>query len=166
MTPTRAGELFRLLRAAYPAAKLTQDTAELWLTELRRLDDAIGTTAVQSLIARSTFWPSIAELNEQVQIARDQAARMRRDAERRDADLIYDQLPRIPLREIPAAVELLGRFAVRPLNLDRADDGLCDDCRTAGARYRHGRVQVCADCGGRRLRAAERLAGEPTDEAA
>jgi hypothetical protein len=154
MTRAQAGELLALLSADYPRTTIDDATIGLWLDELGRLDHKIGTTAVQSLVASQKFWPSIAHLHEQVEIARQQAARERVAAERRAANLALDLTPRLPLAEIPAAVELLERFT-EPLPLERGEDGDCDDgCGSTGARYQLGRVRVCADCGRRRLRAA------------
>src|SRR5262245_57276640 len=102
MKPSEAGQLFKQLRAGFALAKVDGDTSQLWLRELRKLDHALGERAVNSLIASSKFWPAIAELYEQVEIARQQTARERRDRERHQADQRLDEMTLPPLREIPA----------------------------------------------------------------
>src|SRR5262245_50393722 len=100
----------KLLRAAYPGAAVSPDAVELWIAELRRLDDGIGEQAVRSLIGSVKFFPSLAELNEQVEIARAQRARRRRDEERRRDDETAEAMPMPPLHEIPGVVEFLDRI--------------------------------------------------------
>lgn len=167
MRPDEAGELFGLLAANYPRTRLSDETTDLWLGELRSLDYETGAAAVRALIVRCRFWPSIADLNDQVDVLRQQRLREQRDRERREADVVYDLLPRPPLSEIPAAVELLARFGQQRPPLDQGDYGRCDDCGRDGARYRLGRMLVCASCSARRLMAGVLLAADETnDEAA
>lgn len=163
MTYAQAEELLERLRAAYPRIELSEPTVGLWLGELRRLDHWIGAAAVESLIAVVKTWPSVAHLNEYVTVAREQAARERREAERHEAERAFDLIERPPLREIPAAVELLERFEAAPLALERGEDGSCDDCHGEGFRFRVGRVLVCTKCARSRLRAGVRLATDNDD---
>jgi hypothetical protein len=97
MTPNEAAAQLDLLRAAYPDArtKVGPDTAAVWIAMLRRLDRDLGRKAVQSLIEGCKFWPSIAELNEQVVILREQARGERQAAERREDDLAHELMPRV-----------------------------------------------------------------------
>jgi hypothetical protein len=164
---SQAAELVNLLRAAFPnmRGKLEQDTVDLWLAELRKLPHQTGSEAVRALIGTSTFWPAPAELYEQVAIIRDTQVRALREQARREANEAFDSVTMPPLREIPAAVELLRRFAT-PLTLDRVPDGTCDDCGRVGPRYRLGRVRVCAEHGQQRLHAAARLEQATPKEAA
>jgi hypothetical protein len=106
--PDQARDLLDTL-CAYFAKTLGEPSRNAWLTELRSLDFALGSTAVRSLVVGSRFWPSIAELYEQVEIAREQAARARREEERRAAEETLDNLERPALREIPALLEAEGR---------------------------------------------------------
>jgi hypothetical protein len=157
VTHAQAADLFNRVRAAYPAAqmKLGHETADLWLSELRRFDYERGEAAVRSLIVSCKFWPSIAELHEQCRLIGEQQLRQRLDRERREADAAMN-VPLPPLHEIPAAVELLTRFA-RPLLLDEALAGACDDCKRVGPRFVCGQLLVCGDCGRRRMRVAAQL---------
>jgi hypothetical protein len=146
--PAEAARLLKLLRAAYPDAKqkVSQDTADLWLAELRRLDAGLGETAVRSLLASSRFWPSLAELQEQVEIARRQAAQARRERERREADEQAEALPRPPLEEISGAQTWIdGRDDA--FGLPRAEAGECQQChRNVKARFVLGRFTLCREC--------------------
>lgn len=162
MMPTEAAALFKLLRAAYPNARIPEDAAQLWLSELRKLDHERGSAAVRSLIAGCKFWPSLAELYEQYRIIGEQQARARREQERCDAAQAFDAIPMPPLREIPAAVQLLRRFNT-PLPLDPATDGACDDCGRSGQRFTRGRLRLCGDCARRRLSVASQLDQEPEE---
>lgn len=153
MTHAQAALLFNLVRAAYPGTKFGPDTVDLWLSELRRLDHARGDAAVRSLITSCRFWPSLAELAEQVAIVTEKQAAARRAQERRDADEAFDAIEMPPLAEIPAAREYLHRL----MPLDAAIPGACDDCGKDGRRYTLGRFRVCGDCGRRRSLAAQRL---------
>jgi Loader and inhibitor of phage G40P len=142
--------LLRMLRAAYPTTKVEADTSELWLSELRRLDATIGEQAVRSVIASSRFWPSLAELHEQVEAARRQAAQARRDEERQQADGMAEELPRPPLEEIPEVQALLDRWS-ESFGLPSADPGACDECgEEAKTRFVLGRFTLCRDCTRRR----------------
>jgi hypothetical protein len=159
VTPAKASELLALLCAAY-RVRIEGGTADLWLAELRRLDPAIGETAVRSLVTGSRFWPTIAELHEQVTLAREQAARAARERERREAEQRLDAIERPPLREIPAAVALLERWR-EPLPLERTSDGDCGECGAHGDRFEVGTFALCYRCAKRRLRARVQVdAGE------
>lgn len=165
MTPDEAGALFDLLCAAYPTAKPSEATADLWLAELRRLDPAVGDAAVRSLIAGSRFWPSVAELHEQVTVAREHAARVARERERREAEQKLDAIDRPPLRQIPAAVALIERWR-EPLPLERTSDGDCGECGARGDRFEVGTFALCHGCAKRRLRARAQVAAGEGGEAA
>jgi hypothetical protein len=159
VTPSEAGRLFALLRAAYPdaKAKIGPDTADLWLEELRRLEATSGETAVRSLIESSRFWPSIAELREQYAVAREQLAREFRAEERRTAERVADQIERPPLREIPAVRDYLERRAPG-VGLPEEGAGVCSDCERQRPRlYRFGKVRVCAEDARSRLRTREKV---------
>jgi hypothetical protein len=154
--PDEAAELLKLLRAAYPEAKrrIGPDTAELWLAELRRLDAERGAEAVRSLIASARRWPSIAELHEQLEIARRQAAEARRDRERQEVEQAAEELPRPPLSEIPAVQELLSRWS-ESYGLPAAPAGKCGECgRQAEQRFQLGRFELCRECTRRRKQAS------------
>jgi Loader and inhibitor of phage G40P len=156
MTRTQAAALLKLLIAAFPKTPVEDDTTDLWLNALRPVDHGLGETAIRSLVDAVKFFPTIAELNEHLTIVREQTARDRREAERREADRAYDLLPHPPLRDIPAAAELRERFGEPPPTLELAPDGDCDDrCGRTGVRYLLGRVQVCATCAQLRLKARE-----------
>jgi hypothetical protein len=167
VTPDQAAALFALLRAAYPRTPIGDDTADLWLDQLAKLDHPIGETAVRSVIETTKTWPSLAHLLEQVSVARAQADRERRSAERRDADRAFDEIEQPPLRTIPAAVKLRKRFAGLPPEVELAPEGDCDDgCGRSGQRYQLGRLRLCADCARRRLRAAAKAAAPPGEHEA
>jgi hypothetical protein len=164
VTRDEAVQLLRLLRAAFPTTRIEPDTSELWLAELRRLDPSLGEEAVRSLIAGSRFWPTIAELNEQLEIARVRrrpAEEHRAWEERVAAREREAKVPLPPLREIPAAQELIRRFVDEPApaGLDDAEPGGCDECGTAGDRYRVGRFALCGRCAQRRQRATAKAEG-------
>lgn len=161
MKRDEALKLLRLLRAGFPTTRIEPDTSELWLAELRRLDPSVGDEAVRSLIARSRFWPTIAELNEQVEIAwarRRPAAEHRAWQERIAAQEREAKIPLPDLRSIPAAQELIRRFVNEPVpaGLDDDEPGSCDECGKAGDRYRVRRFALCAGCVRRRQAAKEK----------
>jgi hypothetical protein len=158
MNNREAGGLLALLQAAHPRTKLEDATVDVWLSELRKLDHRIAETAVRSLVEGVRNWPSIADLGERVAAVREQAARERRDNERHEAERAFDEMPRPPLREIPAAVELIERWVSPPSPLPSAADGVCDECGRSGARYELGRFCVCRACAARRLVAGARAA--------
>lgn len=168
MTRAQAGQLLALLTAAHPRTKIEDATVDLWLDELSRLDHEVGAVAVRALVEAVKGWPTIAHLHEQIAAAREQAIRERRDQERREAQDAFDRMPRPPLREIPAAVALLERFSLKPIDAERVEDGPCDDgCGRSEARYRVGRFNVCGSCARLRARAATRLGDDhPDDNAA
>jgi hypothetical protein len=161
MTPSEAEALFNLMRANYvdARAKVDEDTVALWLTELRRLDRQLGDNAVRSLLKGCRFWPTLAELEDAVEVARDQAVRTRREAARRDEQRAFDELELPPLREIPEAVALLERLRLTPPSLERVVDGPCRDCGKVGSRFRIGRVDVCIEHARSRMRVAGRNGG-------
>jgi hypothetical protein len=101
MTGAQAGKLLELLKAAHPRTELPDATADLWLGELRKLDHAVGEAAVYSLVESVMGWPSVAHLKAAVQVASEQAARVRRDAERHDAERAFDELPHPRCRRFP-----------------------------------------------------------------
>jgi hypothetical protein len=153
-----AVRLLRLLRSGFPTTRIEPDTSELWLAELRRLDASLGEEAVRGLIARSRFWPTIAELNEQLEIAhaRRRPAELHREWQERVAAREREaKVPLPDLREIPAAQELIRRYVDEPTpaGLDDAGPGGCDECGTEGDRYRVGRFALCGKCAARRQRA-------------
>jgi len=168
VTPHEAAELLKLLRAAYPEAKrrLGADTTDLWLVELRQLDAALGEQAVRSLIASVRRpWPLIAELNEQVEIVRRQAATARRDRERQQADEIAEELPRPSLAGIPAVQALLDNWS-ESFGLPEAPPGDCDDCgREATKPFRLGSFVLCRDCVRKRKAASLVVQGGRPDPA-
>jgi hypothetical protein len=158
-----ATALLRILRAAYPAAKVGPDTVELWLAELRKLDESIGEPAVRSLVASCRFWPSPAELYEQVEIVRRQRAQQARDEERRAEQEAFDAIELPPLREIPAVRDLRALLDGPPVDLPDASRGRCDDgCGDEGERYRLGVHRdgsprnICGSCARKRLRARDK----------
>jgi hypothetical protein len=148
VTPAEAAELFKLLRAAYPEAKrrVGEDTTHVWLAVLRQFDSALGEQAVRSLIGTARRWPSLAELHEQVEIARRQAAEARCDRERQEADELAEELPRPPLEDIPAVRELLDRWA-ESFGLPPAGPGECEQCgKEATQRWTLGTFTLCREC--------------------
>jgi hypothetical protein len=158
--PGQAASLFRLLTAAYPRTKVEAETTELWLTELRQFDFSLGGQAVRSLLAVSTFWPSLAEFQEQVTVAREQAARTRRSQEREQAERAVDELPRPPLREVPAVAELMGRwYPAEASGLAEAVGGPCEQCgKPSQPRYVLGKFTLCRDC----VRSRRKAEGGPS----
>ncbi|HEY7207016.1 MAG TPA: replicative helicase loader/inhibitor [Gaiellaceae bacterium] len=110
MTREQAAGLFALLRAAHPRTVPPDKTADLWLDELGRLDHDIAEPAVRAVIATVRTWPAIAHLNEQVAVIRERQHRDQREAERLEEQLADESMPRPPLLEIPAAVELAERW--------------------------------------------------------
>lgn len=163
MRPREAGALFALLTANWPRTKAGETTTELWLDELSRVDHRLGKQAVKGLIATCRYWPSIADLNEQLRQVREQLDRERRDRERQEADRALDALPRPALRDIPGLADRLDRFRTE-LPLDETESGACDDgCGSHGRRYRIGRRQVCASCARRRVRVQRRLTRDDAD---
>jgi hypothetical protein len=177
MKPDQARDLLDLLCAYFAKTTIPEATRDVWLAELRSIDHGVGTTAVRSLCVGSKFWPAIAELYEQVEIAREQAARARREKERRAAEETLDNLERPALREIPALLEAEGRadeaqevrsFFARWLDpggglVDLPEEGAgpCEDCGTEGPRtWRLGKFRLCAKCARMRVRAGQRLASE------
>jgi hypothetical protein len=97
------------------------------------------------------LFPSIAQLLEHYRIVREFDKRLERDEERRAEAAAYDNLPRPPLREIPAAVELLERWEPK-LGLEQAGEGTCEDCEKKGKRYRFERLALCGECAAARSR--------------
>jgi hypothetical protein len=66
VTTREAKALVALLKAAFPRQALEQATLEVYAKYLADLDAAIGRIAVERLIATSRFFPTIAEIREQV----------------------------------------------------------------------------------------------------
>jgi hypothetical protein len=153
----QAEDLLRLLRSAYPRTNLPAETSELWLIRLRSLDATLGAKAVESLIDGVKFWPSLAELHEQVGIVREQAARELREEERRQ------ELHALEAAEFPPLDEILRRFpdlerwmpgSGRVSGLPEEGGGDCSDCgQERPTLHRLGKFRVCADCARKRLRA-------------
>jgi hypothetical protein len=160
--PGQAEDLWRMLRAGYPRSKPTEETRDLWLTRLRPLDAELGAAAIESLIDGVRFWPTIAELNEHVEIIREQKTRARREEERRLADELVDNLDRPPLSEIPSVQELLGRWS-SIAGLESAEPGECGDCHEqASTRFTLGPLVLCRECATRRRRAGLIAEGRAT----
>jgi hypothetical protein len=167
MKPDQAEKLLQLLRAAYPRTTLPDEASDLWLTRLRALDTKVGAKAVESLIDGVKFWPSLAELYEHYEIAREQAARVRRAEERRQ------QLEEFDAMELPPLAEILRRFP-EVQKLVAGDDGVvglpaegrgeCDECGTVRPMlYRLNKFRLCPRCARRRKHAN---AGGTNDEVA
>jgi Loader and inhibitor of phage G40P len=149
--PDEAAALLKLLRAAYPDAqrRVGEDTAELWLAELLPLDQALGEQAVRSLIESERRWPPIAALREQLAVAREQAARERRDWERQEENRMLLEADYPPLAEIPAVEELRKLLSSHDetSGLDEAAPGICEQCgKTDERRFFYGRFTLCRDC--------------------
>jgi hypothetical protein len=64
MTKGEAAKLVAVLLAAYPAAKSTASTSEVYERMLADLDYPTANAAVERLLATSRFMPSIAEIRE------------------------------------------------------------------------------------------------------
>jgi hypothetical protein len=169
MKPDEACELFDRLCAYYD--KNPRDaTRDAWLNELRLIDLNIGSTAVRSLVVTCKFWPSVAELYEQVANAREQAGRERRDQDRRENEAAYDALreKRPPLRDVPSLLDAQGKhedarrvrhwLAETIAGLDEEGRGPCDDCGAeAPNTWRYGTARLCEAHAKQRLRAGLRL---------
>jgi hypothetical protein len=165
MTIGEAKTLTAQLIAAYPSANVHGQTASLWISELRSLDYDLAQTAVRSLLEGCKFFPSFAELHEHIGYERERRNRAQREAERKAADQAADELPRIPLRDIPQVQTLLTKFR----RLDQVGEptlpaGRCGEChKNANGLYELGKFQLCHDCRSKRL-AAERLLKKPAIE--
>lgn len=66
MTPAEAMALVALLKAAYPRQPLEATTLKLYAEHLSEFDAPVGRVAVERVIATSRFFPTIAELREQI----------------------------------------------------------------------------------------------------
>jgi hypothetical protein len=153
--PAEARHLFDLLRAAYPRENVGPRTAELWVDELRPLSPELGEQAVRGVIASCrSRWPTLAELNEHVEIARRQAAQERQARERREAEQLAEDEHTKRLRiGLEHAYRWLDRHdtSIGPPDQPEGD---CDEChRTVGRRYSLGQFVLCRECRTRRLRA-------------
>lgn len=159
MTRAQALELMRLVRAAYISTRFDDDVVEVWVSEFRRVDFAIGEPAVRRMI-ESRRRPTLADFHEQCTLLQDRLRRERRDRERHESGeaLATMQLP--PLRSIPCVTELARRWS-DPLALPEASEGTCEDgCERDGPRVRFGQLALCSACARRRLRAGEKTNGE------
>jgi hypothetical protein len=126
VTPLEASGLLRMLQANYPRTKLPEETVELWATALGKLDYSVGRQAVKTLIETARTWPSLAHLREQVSAIHAGVQRDQQEAERQERAAAEESLPRPPLREIPAAVELAERLGVRLPGDPDPDEGMWD----------------------------------------
>jgi hypothetical protein len=155
--PIEAADLLRRLRSGFPKVADSADAIDLWLSELRPLKRSLAERAVRSLLVGARFTPVLAEFHEQYAIAREQAARARREEERQAEERALDELERPTLREIPAVVEYLARTS-SALELPEEGSGTCSDCgRSASPLYRVGKFRVCLDDARKRQRAREKL---------
>ena len=128
-TGLRLGDGARI-RAAYPQARVNEDTVELWLTELEQFDSALGEQGVRSLIAsvrryiratrrRVSFeYALIAGVNDSDEQARELAGRLK-------GLLCHVNL--IPLNPTPA-------FPYERPSVERIDRCLLYRCRSDHAR--------------------------------
>lgn len=157
MNREQAIALGKRLRAAYPAAVIEPETARLYLTELLGMDFELGQAAVYGCVETCRFLPSIAELRAAYDVEREKRRRFAEQERRREENEAFDQMERVPLRDIPDVVEALKDIEVRP-DLPEEGIGGCSDCGTSGMLFRLGKVRVCAGCGWSRLRARERVA--------
>jgi len=66
MNASEALKLFAILKATYPRQETTEATAEVYATFLSDLDYAATEQAVRRIAATSRFFPTIAEIREQV----------------------------------------------------------------------------------------------------
>ena len=165
MTRAEAMELIRIVRGAFLGARFDRDATEVWLSEFRRVEYAIGELAVRGMIVSSKR-PTLADFHEQCSIVRERTARERRDRERREEEEEIEGMPRPPLREIPEVVEFLRRFSDSTA-LPEAPEGQCEDgCGRSGLRVRIGRFAVCSECARKRLRAGEKTNGNDKRRAA
>lgn len=163
MKPTEAQKLVAELRTAYPNTTFDADTAKLYQRELRPMSYPLAEKAVQEAIHACKFMPTIAELHQQYAAVREQRAREVAEENRRLERLAEDNLPHVPLKEIPEAANYLAKLhgGERELQLERAADGKCDDCPKEGARYKFFRLGLCSTCIGHRLRVkAQMMEGE------
>lgn len=64
MKPSEAAELVAVLMAAYPSAKSTPRTSEVYERMLMDLDVRAANAAVERLLATSRFMPTVAEIRE------------------------------------------------------------------------------------------------------
>lgn len=159
MNATQAHHLFVELKSAYPNAKVDVDTVRIYQRELKPMNHELAKEAVVSAIGTCRFLPTIAELHHHYAIAREQYRR-RNEAERvRIERAVEDEMPRPPLKDIPAATEYLAKLHdLEPrLNLERVDEGKCDDCPTVGSRFKFFALGLCLECLLRRLKAQEKV---------
>jgi hypothetical protein len=148
MNRVTAEDLLYRLQNAYPFSDLATETGRVYLDALEKMDEGQGERAVRSAIEGQMLFPSIAQLLEHYRIVRELDKRLERDEERRAEAAAYDNLPRVPLREIP---ELLERWEPK-LGLELAGEGACEDCEKEGKRYRFERLALCGECAAARSR--------------
>lgn len=116
MNATEAGQIVTIIRSAWPRDR-EQGWEAIWLLALRDLPAEPANTALERLMRRSTFQPSIAELHQAVadvlglvppatgDIVGEEWAEKRLNAERRNA---WDNLPPAPHPSIARAVAAFG----------------------------------------------------------
>lgn len=164
MKPAEAQQLLTTLRSAYPASKINEHTLALYLKKLQPWSAAIGAKAIQSALENCRYMPTIAELHQHYGICKEQAVRDQKAEQTRMERLAEDNLPHVPLKEIPAVhehlVKLRGLSADELLNLEKAGDGKCDDCPKQGPRYRFFKLALCSEHVAARLRVKADLAEE------
>lgn len=64
MTPIQVAEVLALLQAAYPSARISRGTLEVYATFLADLGHAAGLAAARKHVASCKFFPTVAELRE------------------------------------------------------------------------------------------------------
>ena len=154
MKPLEAQSLFAELRSAYPNAKVDVDTVRIYQRELKPLRYELAQEAVISAIGSCRFLPTIAEIHHHYGIAREQARRRTEEENRRLERIAEDNLPRVALKDIPAATDYLLRIRddAPQLNLEEVSEGKCGDCEDAGPRFKFATLALCARCVTDRLR--------------
>lgn len=137
--------------------KLVAVVACVWgvLVLLQKSDARPPVPAPVFKAVRSTPWHRA----ERVKAFAREQHRRRLDAERTRLERIAeDNMPRPALHDIPDAVEHLAKIrgAEELVHLEQLDNGKCDDCKKAGARFSFlGKLGLCVKCVGNRLRVRE-----------
>jgi hypothetical protein len=161
MKPAEAQKLWQTLAAAYPQVKLTEETISLYLKKLMPWNAEIGTKAVASALETCRYMPTIAELHHHYGVVREQTVRDHKAEQTRLERMAEDNLPHVPLQEIPVVNEhlakLRGTSADELLNLEEAGEGKCDDCPKRGPRYRFFKLALCPEHVAARLRVKAEL---------
>jgi hypothetical protein len=156
LKPTEAQALFAELLSAYPNANVQADTLRIYQRELRPMSHELAREAVVSAIGTCRFLPTIAELHHHYALAREQRRRKNDEENMRAERLAEDNLPHVPLKDIPAAQEHLAKIMSGDtealVNLEQVSDGKCDDCPAEGKRYAFFKLGLCSRCIGHRLR--------------